>query len=359
MLASALTRDGRLAFLGALLVIAGLSVAPALSGTINSSLSLFSPPAGFFLALDAQFHSGAQDLFWNWLVLLHVGAWAFLVLASAAIHFTWREGIAPASSVHKDWRRESVRPRRSHLNPVVQLLARSPLEPLHLGAVALLAILLWLAGDLVAPGTLAGPERVHLTMFVLHAIIKIWIAWEVTRWLANLRGNGELEILLVCPLSVREIAQGQMAALRRRFLLPVVLIVAVDLFFLDSSALASSRWVGNTVLLLGYLVGIGLFLADSYTIAWVGMWQGATAKNSTQAFMRTLMWVLFLPSLPFLVVVPLVGLMTGGAAPIGMLGVGLWFACGYFADLTLCGLAINRFFDRFRLAAAQGILRRN
>jgi hypothetical protein len=52
----------------------------------------------------------------------------------------------------------------------------------------------------------------------------------------------------------------------------------------------SSEWMFTAV------IGVILFLADIFTLAWVGMWMGMVSKKSNQAASGALMRVLVLPS---------------------------------------------------------------
>src|SRR5439155_6075187 len=136
------------------------------------------------------------------------------------------------------------------------------------------------------------PEALFLTVYALHAAMKCWVAWEAGRRFAEVRRSGALELLLVTPLSERAILAGWLTGLKRRFAGPVAMLLSLD--FLLWWAGADGGW------LLAMLVATGLFIADCYTLCWVSLWKGLTARSSTRAYVETLSRVLVLPWLTFL-----------------------------------------------------------
>src|SRR6185436_8787925 len=105
------------------------------------------------------------------------------------------------------------------------------------------------------------------------------------------RRSGELELLLVTPLEVDTIVDARMRALQRQFLIPIALVLLVDVLFLLFGMQTAGWWGNAGVWALAFLVGIGIFVCDCYTIAWVGMWQGLMARSAMHGFLRTLVLV--------------------------------------------------------------------
>ena len=369
MFVSSYRRDGRKAMLDTLALIFLLTAGPALvflispptlATAVNSPGFLLSPGLTFSLSFDASYRVGARQFFLS-IVLTHLLAWSFLVAASCMIFRTWRE--IPIGAAIRGWQprwrqnrglQAEHRRRWLEQNPILWLAKRESHRFAFLWGFLGLAIGVWLLGYLVFPKFWQRIEVVVLSAFVLHTILKSWVAWEVTRRLADNRQSGELELLLVTPLSVRQIVQGRMAALKRQFLLPVSLVVVVDALLLRFGN-GSTGWGDQEIMtVLGYLVGIGLFVADTYTMCWVGLWQGLRARNSSHAFSRTLIIVLVAPWIIFVVLTAiLASLSTSMALSPGWLIAG-FFAIGYFNDLTLCGWSMDRCYEKFRVAAAQG-----
>src|SRR5436190_1904014 len=177
--------------------------------------------------------------------------------------------------------------------------------------------------------------------------MKCWVAWEAGRRFAEDGRGGALELLLVTPLSERAILAGWLTGLKRRFAGPVAMLLSLD--FLLWWAGADGGW------LLAMLVATGLFIADCYTLCWVGLWKGLTARSSTRAYVETLSRVLVLPWLTFFGAVGISGLvfdLTDLPSAFGWL-VFLWFVIGYVLDFAFCLWSIHKLSQDLRLVAAQ------
>ena len=108
-------------------------------------------------------------------------------------------------------------------------------------------------------------------------------------------------MLLSTPLTVPEILHGQILALKRSFLLPVVITLTVEIVGCFGGLLVfggASR--GQTVLAVGLSffgisVYLGTFVLDLLAVTWAGMWFGLSSRNETQATFKTILYVLVLP----------------------------------------------------------------
>jgi hypothetical protein len=133
----------------------------------------------------------------------------------------------------------------------------------------------------------------------------------------------------------------------RRFAGPIALLLSIDFLL----------WRGGTdgAWLLAILGASALFVADGYTLCWVGLWMGLTARNSTQAFSRTVAYVLLYPWMAFLFLQGIFGVLGGGSIlpqqPVWL--VLAWFVCGYLLDLGLCVWSIGRLSGGMRAAASR------
>src|SRR6185436_3897277 len=89
-----------------------------------------------------------------------------------------------------------------------------------------------LVGLTLAFSKFFGVVESFVLIAALHMIVKLWITVESSRRFALDRHSGALEQVLSTDLSVRDIMQGQILALRRHFafLLGVILAVDVVLF---------------------------------------------------------------------------------------------------------------------------------
>ena len=106
--------------------------------------------------------------------------------------------------------------------------------------------------------------------------------------------------------------------------------------------------------MLALVPTMGLFVADTYTICWVGLWMGLNAKTPAQAFFRTAFWVLVFPWIITFTLLALSGLIGNGGnfGDLGILATG-WFLVGYILDFGFCAWGIHRLSDDFRVIAAK------
>src|SRR5947208_4313436 len=71
-----------------------------------------------------------------------------------------------------------------------------------------------------------------MTGIVLNLALKALFATEAGRQLAEDRKRGALELLLSTPLTIRDILRGQLLALKRQFLGPLVFVLLVACVFM-------------------------------------------------------------------------------------------------------------------------------
>jgi len=319
VLASALSYSARKAmaatFLLILVIHGGI---PALGAYLTfhyqgSSVEEFFliPSAGFacFLVNDQFFRTRSSQFFWS-VGVIHGMTWLFLLLASVRARYSWQDRVAGSARTRwrERWQRRfrgdgevawRNRARLLDRNPCLWLGGRHRSKQVLVWGFLLTAAGLWLAGYLKWPGDWLGAENYLTTAFLVHAVFKVWVASEACQRFGPDRRSGALELVLSTPLTVKEMLHGQMLALRRQFLWPVMVILLVDLIFLigilgDQSGVPSSAWwcwFG--------VVGLSTFLLDLQALAWVGMWTGLTAKHpnraagSAAAQVLVFFWVLF------------------------------------------------------------------
>jgi hypothetical protein len=174
------------------------------------------------------------------------------------------------------------------------------------------------------------------------------MAIEATRKLGEGRRSGELELLLVTPLEAGTIVDARLRALQRQFLIPIALVLFVDILFL-LFGMQTAGWWGNAGLwALAFLVGIGIFVCDCYTIAWVGLWQGLVAQTSIHGFLRTLVLVVARPWVVFMVSVFLAGMALGAAG----WAIAWWFLICIVNCFWLCHTSSRNLETRFRATAS-------
>ena len=183
-----------------------------------------------------------------------------------------------------------------------------------------------------------------ITALLLHIALKLWVTSEACQRFGPDHRSGALELLLSTPLTVKEILCGQMLAMRRQFIGPVLALVGLDLIFM----LAGSRDLGSSNdNFWGWLCGAEMLLlvADTCTLCWLGMWIGLTARRPNRAASTTVARVLVLPGGAFVGIVLLLTFtrLWHRVEDKWAFYLGLWFALGMIADVYF------GFWARFRL----------
>src|SRR5205823_12059918 len=124
-----------------------------------------------------------------------------------------------------------------------------------------------------------------------------------------------------------EILQGQTNVIFAPFFQPVIAVMIVDLLLLIITrgmfgfAIEGIFWIG--------LILLGTLLADSWALAWLGMWLGLHAKKSWFAAFSGLARIILLPVFLFMIIELLLqstSVSARGTNPTG-LGV-LWLFIG-------------------------------
>jgi hypothetical protein len=318
LMVSAVSREARKAIGGTLLLIllvhGGLPALGAYVGYRHQapiSEGWAMPSAGYAFAhvTDAMYRGRAAQ-YWSSVGTTHLMAWGFLAAASVVVRRSWRDRPERAGGLgwRAGWRRwvygkerdaRAFREESLEINPCLWLGARHRMRPVMIWGLLGFIGALWLLGWAKLGADWLEIEVAVMTMYVAHLGLKLALASEACQRLGPERREGTLELLLATPLSVREILHGQMLVLRRQFLGPVLVVLAADCL------VVASGWHGvGSVSREGWiwfcLAGIGTFLADLYTLAWVGLWVGLTARRGNRAAGATVARVLILPWLLWL-----------------------------------------------------------
>ena len=365
---SAVSRHGRQAWLLTVALVLLLTLGPWLPAikalgspaTLSSPSLSISPALAMALAFDDTYATGSP-LFWFSSCWIHAFAWLLLAFASYVLPRAWQERPPNPRQERikmkiREWMlgtpAQQVKARLKWLtiNPVLWLAFRERHRRAIFWGFIGAFVGLWSIGYLFLESIWVQPETVFIVATLLHTGMKVWIALEVSRRLADEKRAGVLELLLVTPITIQEILEGLLAAIKRQFLVPILIVVGIDVLLAVFGFNGPNRMSGASTLLMVFLACVGMFAADSYALTWVGLWQGLSAKSSSRAFMNSLLWVLIVPWVLFCVCGAVVAGLSGGSA--GAL-VFTWFGIGYFADLILCGRAMGQLSSKFRLAAGQ------
>ena len=236
----------------------------------------------------------------------------FLGLASLKVPLSWQD--RPATSWRERWRhrmqqwaygsdvqRVSYRERLMDVNPFYWLAARDRLQPSYVWMFLGALTCIWLWGFLYHRDYWLESQMASVILVGAFGIIKFWSAASVVQRLAEDRRNSALELILSTPLTVKEILHGQLRALERQFLWPVVLV-------LICSGLACAAAVREAYDDRGFLVAMYIcygvvFVADLLTLPWLGMWLALSGKPASQASATALSRVLVFPWVLFIILI--------------------------------------------------------
>ena len=374
---SAFSRSGRKsAGMTFLLLLLFSAVLPAIGGykmyLTNSSLLdpyFFWPSAGFsyFRAWEYYYKAGPEDFWWS-VVTVHGLGWFFLLIASFAAPRSWQD--RPAGVRKLRWRerwlmwshgdsdeRLAFRNRLLDQNAFYWLAARSRLKPASVWAVLGLLACIWAWGVGKYHQEFLNPAAYLLTGLVLNLMLKAWVAAEAGRQLAEDRKIGALELLLSTPMTVQDILRGQLLALRRQFLGPLVLVLLTIFIFMWATLREPDAEDMRSFVRLLCIGGMVMIVADLAALYWVGMWQALIAKNPNRTAGASVGRILVLPPLTWglVVLIAVLSSVRGGqnyeSWPHMLLG--LWFGLGLAADIAFSIAARRKLLSQFRVAAAQ------
>jgi ABC-type transport system involved in cytochrome c biogenesis permease component len=341
---SSLAVDSRTALSGTIfllvLFVGGLPTLVAVNSWVTLPRAIlwfqrFSPSAPFIYANEMRYLA-SPNLYWSALAASHLVGWLFLLSASWLLPQSWQQRFGGAMGANAFFSRRSNPKKRAWLrarllprNPILWLLGDEPVMQIAvwclvgLWAAILLTLCLGLTMGQLRPSSSLG---FYWCAKAVAFIFKMLLAAQACRFFAESRRNGALELLGTTPLHSRDLVHGQWLALRRIFLVPLLVLVGLNflpmaLSVYRSMATASLPDIGAVVLgVLGGFAQSGWFavqtFADVLAVCWFGMWLGLSAKKPDLATIWTILFVLVLPA-PFWVadiVVDLVLVIWGATA---------------------------------------------
>ncbi len=355
---STLSRDGRRAGAGTFCLLLILAAGPpALAGAalyfsawlpthgaLPRELYYSCPIYAFFESFDAGYKVGARH-FWRSMTVIHGLTWLLVAGASWFAPRFWQDQPArprrnrPSrlwqSRRHgREAKRSVFRRRLLDVNAFYWLAARVRRKPAHVWTFLALMAGWWTWGRL-ASGPIWLDETTNVvTALMVDCTLKLWIALEAGRQLAEDQKSGAFELLLSTPLEVTQIVRGQLLALRRQFLGPMVVVIGVELVLMMATTRNST--LSNGKVFTFWLSTMFMLLADAGALIWVAMASALTAKTPNHATVKTVSVVLILPWALF-----------GAASAFANLGyllgwrpdhgwqfyLGCWFVFGIAADL--------------------------
>jgi ABC-2 family transporter protein len=204
---------------------------------------------------------------------------------------------------------------------------------------------------------------------------QIWVALQACRFLVEAIRSGTLELILVSPLGPREVVKGQARALLRIFLIPAVLLLVIQLTtgvqgILEvrqsfarmppgSAGPFNMVWM-QAISLAGGLVN---FVTVLLALGWFGMWMGLTTRKVTIAVLKTVVFVIVIPTLAIAfgsgMVFGLIMASVAMASKMGGFPLWLWplMYCGLNTakDLVFIFWSRRQLYTRFREVAAMEV----
>ncbi|HZQ48617.1 MAG TPA: hypothetical protein VFC07_16485, partial [Verrucomicrobiae bacterium] len=323
------------------------------------------PVVSGWLALDSQYKLYSQYFWWS-AAIIQCLAWLFILLAGWIVPRSWQDKPLRSRAGKTRWRdlwhkwsyghAENSGPFRKRLldiNAFYWLAARARLKPVHVWVFLGVAGCWWMWGRL-ATGNYWLDVPVNITMaLILNSTLKLWIALEAGQRLAEDQKIGALELLLTTPLSVQEIVRGQLLALRRQFLKPVLAVAAVELILLELSLAHSPQPEAKSEIWAVFVAGILMLAADLIALSWVAMSKALAAKSLNHAIIATILRILILPWAGFGIAALLANLWSAlwsktGWVPDWKFYLGWWFGLGIFTDIFFGLIARRRLQCRFR-----------
>ncbi len=318
---SSLTRESHVALGITLLALTLLVFAPLgmewLMSKLWHSYGLFSwlSPAAAGLLLGDLTYQAQPGRFWGALLGNHFAGWSLLVLASIVLPRSWQERPAsrplwgqaesqpPEVRQRHATKRAALRQELLGINPIYWLAARKErdrvLLEVFVPVVVLAAVGLFLLGRLFDGYTLGLASVLNLGVTLL---LKLLVAWHACATLAEAKRTGAVELLLATPLKVEDIIRGHWQALQRFFLWPTLATLLLPVAP-AMDALLRQPPTGSALLFLPIpamtLFGMATFVLDLVALGWVGMWMGLSQTKTLQAFGKTVLFVMIVPTLVF------------------------------------------------------------
>ena len=361
--------------------------------------------------------------YWNSLLLSQTISWLMLGLACALVPHTWKERRHTNVGDRRSWgyswkygggrRRQSLRRKLLEKAPLAWLACRERWQSLLLWAAAVFTAAMFVA--VLRQGVPTGAWILWNYIGGLFTLIfYVWIASQAVRFLIEVRRSGLTELLLVSPITERDVIRGQWHGSLRMFGIPVLLLLLFQVgaaslsqmtwrnmakqastaasFALTNPAVISSNknvvvsssgsfvvstrtttgWsprglVGTREeLILACSVGIATGLAtlgNLLALYWFGTWMGLTSRTANLGTLKT---ILFVQIIPWFVIAFAgtfgVGMLMMSLSLAGRPGWFIWWpvlsavlpaALAIGKDLGFIAWTRKRLYSSFREQAAQ------
>jgi hypothetical protein len=272
--ASVLCREESTAMLVAVLVGAGIAVAPfAMNWLLGSAqVLLVSPAYAPYLAANRLSAATLQDF--GRAALFSVGWTLTLLVAAAAVlsrvwqdqpdRFTainWRTRLAKRVRGNAAWR-QRLAARWLAINPYLWLALRDRWPVTLAGAVVTGGLVGWLLACVGWPRVWLSPAGMFVVVIGLNFALGWLVKFAAAKTIGDARRSGALELLLTTPMSHLDFVRGQLQALREQFR-PAVRGLLVAGGMMVVAGLLSRRWELSSLVLYLLIWAVLLFWTAS------------------------------------------------------------------------------------------------
>ncbi len=350
LVASALVQNGRAAmlisvFLCLVTALGGLGLA---AGTHAASDWAWYSTVGLLLHAMGGTAFASLDSFLDYLLIQHLAGWFGILLAvllvraasqgTNLLNRVWEFLEARRVDAEKELRRGTRSREGLDEDPVAWLMTRERLSSAFLWAVIALLCAVVVPASFLFTKWWLEPATVAIACFVLHGSVKLWIALEATRRLAEDKRTGALQLMLATALTPKEVLRGLERGILRRFRKPMAVVLGIDLVFL---ALALREGSASAEIVVIVVQSMMIFFFDCFALVWMGLWDGASAANATRALIRTTLKILVLPWLLSVMLASVLAIGAGPGISSFYLLAASWFLVSYAANAGYYGISLN------------------
>lgn len=319
---------------------------------VDFNFMIGSPAYDCIAAFDSNFSTYTKQFWWN-AIVTHVLAWLFFFCACRTISRAWKDrGESPprllnALNAFKSEPAKLLARRASMLEiaPYYWRCYRSNSKQFFMWAGIGILFFLWLVIQIFIHDTDTQYLSGYLAVLCAHLMLKNWVATQASCHLCEDRRSGALELLLSTPLTPKEIIHGQIMALFQQFRRPIITVFILDLIWLYQPF----KMVSDREFTFCFMVIAMFFLIiDTLALAWVGMWQGITSRNTGRAITWALLKIILIPSLLSIIIMTLHSVLGQPQNP-GTEFIIVWILIGIVTNLIFGGIARTKLKDFFTI----------
>jgi hypothetical protein len=195
-------------------------------------------------------------------------------------------------------------------------------------------------------------------------MVVLWVGLQACHLFLESRRNGAMELMLVTPLTPKEIVAGQWKAILRIFLLPVLVLVGLQIAEQFQSIVEMKEAMRHakqpspwpvTEQYVELVNSILTLVGDLAAMAWFGMWMGMTSRKIPLALLKTVLLVCIVPLIAEMIIIDIFGMSWLMRMKLPMwLGSVAMTGTELVKNLLFVALSRWKLRTRFREIAARG-----